>query len=119
MERAGWARRACVWLFWPALAVVIWGELSPHPPHLEVSTSDKLLHFLAYFGLSAIAVVALRGRRLVLIILCMAALGGMLEILQHFTGRDAEWLDEAANTAGAVFGALSGVLFLRLIRARD
>jgi VanZ family protein len=45
----------------------------------------------------------------------MIAIGGALEILQSFTGREAEWLDEAANSAGAVAGAVSGLLFLRLV----
>lgn len=116
---AMWARRAAVWLFWPAMAVVFWGELTPHPPHLEVETSDKLLHFTAYFGLAAIAATALgAGRRLGYAVLALIALGGLLEILQSFTGRDAEWLDEAANSLGAVTGALMGLLFLRLIRSR-
>lgn len=113
---ATWSRRAAFWLFWPALALVIWGELTPHPPHLEVEISDKLLHFLAYFGLSAIASAALRQRRMiVLAVLGLVVLGGALEIAQSFTGRDAEWLDEAANTLGAVTGALAGLLFLRLV----
>lgn len=117
---AQWARRLAVWLFWPAMAVVIWGELTPHPPHLEIETSDKLLHFTAYFGLAGIAATALgHGRRLLYAVAGLILLGGLLEILQSFTGRDAEWLDEAANSAGAVLGALAGLLFLRLIRPRD
>ena len=41
------------WLFWPALAVVAWGELTPRPPALPgpVGMWDKLDHFTAYFGL--------------------------------------------------------------------
>ena len=111
------ARRAAFWLFWPALALVVWGELTPHPPRLEVVTSDKLLHFTAYFGLAGIATVALAGRRATLyVVIGMTLLGGLLEIAQMFTGRDAEWLDEAANGAGAVVGALCGLLFLALVR---
>ena len=111
-----WARRLAFWLFWPALVLVVWGELTPHPPRLDAP--DKLLHFLAYFGLSGIATTAL-GRHVVAVILGLIALGGMLEIAQMFTGRDAEWLDEAANAMGAVLGALSGLLFLRLVGPRD
>jgi VanZ family protein len=111
-----WSRRLAFWVFWPALIVVVWGELTPHPPRIEAP--DKLLHFLAYFGLSGIATVAL-GRRVVVIVAVLIALGGMLEILQMFTGRDAEWLDEAANAAGAMSGALVGLLYLRLVGGRD
>jgi VanZ family protein len=104
------------WLFWPALAVVVWGELKPQPLPLEVETPDKLLHFLAYFGLAAIAAAAFARRRAVLFaLLGLVALGGALEILQGLTGRDAEWLDEAANALGASAGALAGLLFVRLV----
>jgi VanZ family protein len=111
-----WARRLAFWAFWPALIIVIWGELTPHPPRIDAP--DKLLHFLAYFGLSGIATTAL-GRQAVAVIFALIALGGALEIAQMFTGRDAEWLDEAANAAGAVLGALGGLLFLRLVGSRD
>jgi VanZ family protein len=107
-------KRLAAILFWPALIVVVWGELTPHPPRIEAP--DKLLHFIAYFGLAGIAVVALGRRYVVAVILALIVLGGALEILQMFTGRDAEWLDEAANTAGAVLGAGCGLLFLRLVR---
>ncbi len=79
-----WARRLAFWLFWPALILVVWGELTPHPPRLDAP--DKLLHFLAYFGLSGIATTALgRGRVVLAIVLGLIALGGALEILQNFT----------------------------------
>jgi hypothetical protein len=51
-----WVRRAGAWLFWPALAVVAWGELTPHPPALPGPLLwDKAQHFTAYFGLSLLA----------------------------------------------------------------
>ncbi|HEX4860401.1 MAG TPA: hypothetical protein VFV07_04135 [Rhizomicrobium sp.] len=111
-----WVRRLAFWAFWPALIIVIWGELTPHPP--RIAAPDKLLHFLAYFGLSGIATTA-RSRHVGAIVMGLIVFGGALEIAQMFTGRDAEWLDEAANAMGAVLGALSGLLFLRLVGARD
>jgi VanZ family protein len=111
-----WARRLAFWAFWPALILVVWGEFTPHPPRIDAP--DKLLHFLAYFGLSGIATTALR-RHVVTIVAGLIALGGALEILQMFAGRDAEWLDEAANAVGAVLGALAGLVFLRVVGARE
>ena len=111
-----WARRLALWAFWPALILVVWGELTPHPPRIDAP--DKLLHFLAYFGLSGIATTAL-SRHVVAIVVGLIALGGALEILQMFTGRDAEWLDEAANAVGAVLGAIAGLVFLRVVGSRE
>jgi VanZ family protein len=101
-----WVRRAGAVLFWPALAVVIWGELTPHPPRLAGPWHwDKLDHFTAYFGLSLLATLAsgLR-RRLVWVFLAVVALGGGLEILQTLVGRDGEWGDFLANDLGALLG---------------
>ncbi len=50
-----WVRRAGLWLFWPALAVVVWGELTPHPPSVVNHFWDKSQHFIAYFGLALLA----------------------------------------------------------------
>jgi VanZ family protein len=108
--------RLAVLLFWPAAVVVTWGELTPSPPHLEAYVWDKLLHFTAYFGLAALAALSLKSRRALLYaVLGLIVFGGMLEIAQGLTGRDASWLDELANTLGAVSGALLGLLFVRLV----
>ncbi len=115
-------QRLAVILFWPAIAVVMWGELTPSPPSFESHVWDKLLHFTAYFGLAGLATLALKSRRtLVYAVLALIALGGALEIIQGMTGRDAEWGDELANTLGAVSGAVAGLIFLRLVDwlARD
>lgn len=51
-----WVRRAGAWLFWPALAVVAWGEPTLHPPSLPGPLQwDKAEHFTAYFGLALLA----------------------------------------------------------------
>lgn len=103
-------------LFWPALALIVWGELTPHPPDVLPGASDKVLHFTAYFGLAVLATAALVKPRTVLIaVLTLVAIGGALEILQSFTGRDAEWLDEAANSLGVITGAVVTLGFLRLV----
>jgi len=113
-----WLPRIAFWLFWPALIIVAWGELTPHPP--SIHASDKFLHFLAYFGLAGLATTALRHRRaIILAATALILFGGALEILQAFTGRDAEWLDEAANTIGVLTGACAGLLFLRLVGANE
>src|SRR5215469_7438610 len=100
-----WVRRAGAWLFWPALAVVAWGELTPHPPKLADLLWDKAEHFIAYFGLTLLASLAWGLRwSLAWVFVGMVALGGVLEILQYFVGRDAEWGDFLANDLGALAG---------------
>jgi VanZ family protein len=103
------------WLFLPALAVVIWGELKPSTHGPEVIW-DKLLHCTAYFGLAGIATVALgRNRRSILAALALVSFGGILEIVQSFVGRDAEWGDELANVIGVCAGCAAAWLTLHLV----
>jgi VanZ family protein len=113
-----WLRRLGAWLFWPALAVVAWGELTPHPPRLEGPLMwDKLDHFIAYFGLALLAALAWGLRRsLVWVFLAVVSLGGVLEILQTIVGRDGEWGDFAANDLGALAGLGLAAAYLAVPR---
>jgi|ERR1043166_52157 VanZ family protein len=106
--------RAATWLFPLALAVVVWGELKPSTQGAE--GWDKVLHFLAYFGLAGLATVAAgRLRSALWAGLALATFGGTLEIVQSFVGRDAEWGDELANVIGVCAGVAAGLIFLRLV----
>lgn len=116
-------RRILAWLFWPALTIVIWGELRSHSDSLEMHLWDKLLHFTAYFGLAAIATVALRARRTTLWVLtALVALGGLLEVVQGMIGRDADIRDEIANVLGVLCGGFVGwtivILLAKLVARR-
>lgn len=104
-----WGRTAAVVLFWPAVAVVVWGEVNPHPGALEQHVWDKALHFSAYFGLAGIVTMALRARRMaVWAVLGLIVLGGVLEGVQGMIGRDMSIYDEMANGLGAICGGLLG-----------
>jgi VanZ family protein len=110
-------RRAGAWLFWPALTVVVWGELTPHPPKVAALLWDKAEHFIAYFGLTLLASLAWGLRRsLAWVFAGMVALGGALEIIQSFVGRDAEWGDFFANDLGALTGLVVAVVYLSIPR---
>jgi VanZ family protein len=114
-----WVRRAGAWFFWPGLAVVVWGELTPHPPAMAALLWDKAEHFIDYFGLTLMASLAWGLRRsLVFVFAAMIALGGALEIIQSFVGRDADWDDFFANDLGAVAGLAVAVVYLLIPRRR-
>jgi VanZ family protein len=114
-----WSHVLSLYLFWPAILLVAWGELTPQPPGLEQVIWDKALHFTAYFGLAGLATMALDARKQALwAVLSLAILGGVLEILQGFTGRDASFYDEAANILGAVTGGGSAWLLMALLRGK-
>jgi len=104
---------------WPAIALVVWGEITPTPGPIETMMWDKALHFLAYFGLAGIATVALKAdRRVLAAVLGLALLGGLLEIVQGFTGRDPSLFDEVANILGVLCGAGAGWLLIRALRPK-
>ena len=107
-------------LFWPGVALIAWGELTPHPPDLSsILAWDKAQHFIAYFGLAAMATMVLGlNRRLVLAILGVILLGGALEILQGYTGRDPDIFDFLANSFGALCGTAIGTLCWIALRGR-
>lgn len=104
-------------LFWPALCLVIWGQLKPNPTSFEQHYWDKGLHFIAYFGLAGLATWALEDRkRAWWAVLGLIALGGLMEILQGMFGRDMSFYDEVANSLGALCGYAAGLLALALAK---
>ena len=114
-----WSHILALYLFWPAVLLVAWGELTPSPPDFTAMVWDKILHFIAYFGLAGLATVALDARRpAVWAVLALVVLGGVLEVLQGLTGRDPRVSDQVANTIGAVLGGCSGWLLMTLLQPR-
>jgi VanZ family protein len=113
-------RYASRWLFWPATALIVWGELVPVPPAVMNTVWDKAEHLIAYFGLAAMATLALGlGRLLAWAIFGIINLGGVLEVAQHFTGRDPSAMDMIANTAGVFAGLCLAAVFLTLVERPD
>jgi hypothetical protein len=96
-------------LFWPVLALVVWGELVWMPGAgwfgLFGDINDKILHFLAYFALGSMAAAGLKDRKAVIVAcLGLIGLGIMLEFVQAYVGRDKSAYDALANTLGVVLG---------------
>ena len=80
--------------------------------------NDKLSHFIAYAGLSFLAVLARRKIPLVHMIVLAVGYGIALEVLQGVMpyGRSASWLDALANMGGVLFGAAAGMCLHRWSR---
>jgi len=111
-----WTTAAALYLFWPAILLVSWGELTPNPPHWSQHFWDKSLHFTAYFGLASMATLAIGVRRqTVWALLAIALFGAALEVLQGFTGRDPDVFDVFANGMGVATGFLCAWMFSSLM----
>ncbi|MFI4921124.1 MAG: VanZ family protein, partial [Gammaproteobacteria bacterium] len=81
---------------------------------------DKVEHFGAFLLLNAWFIAAQPKRRFWwLITLAFIVLGGVIEIVQGWSGfRDGDWLDWAADSAGVVLGAWWPSLWLGRLRRR-
>jgi VanZ family protein len=97
--------------------VVLIAYLSLVPEELEVRTgiSGKLEHVAAYLGTSALLALSYP-RKPWLIVLGLAAYGGLLEVLQSLSpGRTPSILDASASWSGAILGVVAvGFLGRRL-----
>lgn len=70
--------------------------------------SDKILHFIAYGGLTALAAAAWPRLGLFWLLLCASAVGALLELAQGCLGigRTASFGDQLANMGGAALALL-------------
>lgn len=102
-------------LFFAALAVVVVGTMTPGPP-IPTNVSDKLLHFIGYFGLGLLGGTGWPERRMALF-LWMPLFGMALEVIQgvFVPWRAFEWLDGLANAVGAVVGIAASFLARRIL----
>jgi VanZ family protein len=104
-------------------------SLLPKPPEIPIgfSFADKIAHFAAYLILGFLTLTSISGGKrtrlalsavLTVIGLCVFY-GGLIEILQMFTGRQPEFLDLTADLVGAIFGALLGIGLLRRVHRKQ
>lgn len=97
-----------------ALALVIWASLSQNATLPAAENSDKIAHFIAYFGLTFLGLASFRTPKNegLFVIFCLI-LGGTMEYAQSFVpGRVMSWEDMIANGLG-VLGAVLLYLPLR------
>jgi VanZ family protein len=104
-------------LFWVAIAISLAGSFAPPSVGEQLVPWDKAGHFLAFYALTALAVMAFPGRHVVAIAISLCVFGGLIEIVQSFPSvhRDAEWGDWIADSA-AIAAVLGPMV---LVRWRD
>ena len=103
-----------------ALCAIVVGSLTPAPEDPMVQTNDKIIHFVAYGTLAFLAVMHRPSvRTTIYAIMAVILAGGIIELLQPLVGRDNNWGDILANTAGACIGGLAAILARRLVLMRS
>lgn len=107
------------------LCLVLWGGglLVTHAPPARLPNfhvRDLLLHFVGYFVLGGIFWLCLlafgvrRRRRILTVLLVLAAYGAFDELTQPIFGRTASVADWAADMAGTAAALLVGEMLVRL-----
>lgn len=99
---------------WLLVIFTIAGSLTPAMPRVSVSISDKLMHFLSYFGLTIWFAGLYPRKRLWIIAVAFFFMGAMLEVLQSTltTRREMDIVDLGANTLGIVMACVFALLGL-------
>lgn len=94
--------------FLAASLFTLWRALLPDDGGFGFIPWDKAKHFIAFYGLTALAVAALPGSRFWRIGAVLLAFGVVIEVLQGLVGRDAALGDLVADACGilAMFGPI-------------
>ena len=109
-------RMACVAAGWAWAAAIVWLSLTPAPPKVDFSHSDKLGHLLGY-GLLMLwfSLLYLKRRTRIAYAAGFIAMGIGLELLQgHFGYRTYEVFDMYANALGVLLGWAAALLLARI-----
>ena len=100
-------------LFWLLLGIILAISLMPAADAPTVFAYDKLNHGLAFFTLSLMARLLWPRTNAAFLLVLLMVFGGGIELLQFSMGlgRDADWMDFAADIVAIVLGLLAGKLF--------
>ena len=106
-------------VFVAAAAFTLWRALLPGDDSVGLIPWDKAKHFIVFYVLTSLAVVALPASRFWRIGAVLLAFGGLIEILQAVPviGRDASAGDILADACGV--GAVFGPMLIARWRARQ
>ena len=84
-------------------------------PRVDGLESDKLNHLIAYTVLTLLLVLSFSGDRrlprgLWIALLSLLLYGALIEVVQHYIGRQFDLMDMVANAVGVLLGAGAGLL---------
>ncbi len=99
-------------IFWLLLGGILAISIMPASDAPTVFADDKLNHILAFFVLSFMARIAWPRINALVLFVMLALFGGAIEILQFSMGlgRQADWMDFAADVLAILIGTLVGQL---------
>lgn len=92
-------------LFLLLLAIILYLTLMPAPPHVpldDLPMGDKIEHALAFATLMLAARLGFPGVSGWRWLEHLSFLGALIEVAQSGVGRDCDWRDWVADTAGAL-----------------
>jgi hypothetical protein len=100
--------------FFAALAFTFYSAVIPPQDALQLVPWDKAEHFIAFYVLTCLAVLAFPQRRLLVLATLLSAFGGLIEIVQGLpmVHRDMDFWDWVADTI-AIGSALAPMLLVR------
>lgn len=88
------------WLgFCLGAGVVIAATLAPAAQLTSVPGTDKIHHILGFFGWASLCALG-PSRRFIIMSLIIIMMGGLIELLQPYVNRYADWYDFWADVAG-------------------
>ena len=101
------------------LLLITWASLRPPPPMVGPNGADKVVHFLAYAAVAALALGS--GMRAWTAVALAVLWGAGVEVAQGLgaNGRTPSVADGVANTLGALAAVAAWSVVGRVIRARS
>jgi hypothetical protein len=99
--------------FFAALIFTFYSAIVPSQDALQLAPWDKAEHFIAFYGLTGLAVAAFPRRNLFVIAALLSAFGALIEIVQGLpiVHRDRDFWDWVADTI-AIIAALAPMLLV-------
>jgi hypothetical protein len=99
--------------FFVSLVIVFAGAVAPPSTvHLSLIPWDKAQHFIAFWGLTGLALAAFPKRNMYVIGALMSGFGALIEVVQGlpFVNRDEDFFDWVADTLAVIAAMLPMIL---------